>query len=171
MKGNFIYWAQALDNTSPDHIEAYGQTLSTDDTLGRQDAVSTISSVVKVGTRIYDQQGIQLTYDRCRFVIEVPTTERDHAGRIAPIICCGEYDLKNGDKLGALITFNLDAFAKRIGRNIRSEHNGLIQESFIVLKKKSLSKKLVMIVVTGIGILFLLSLAYWLITMGSAKNW
>ncbi|MDD2273244.1 MAG: hypothetical protein PHP95_14435 [Desulfuromonadaceae bacterium] len=169
MKESFIYWAQALDNSSPDHIEVHGQTLLPDDTVRRQEAVSLISGVVKAGSRVFDRRGVQLTCDGLRFVMEVPSMERDRSGRTAPIICSGDYDLKISKELSASVVAGLDDFAKRISRNILSEHFNLARESFEVLKKKSSTRRLVRVVVTGIMVLVLLSIAYWLWTMRSAN--
>jgi len=130
-----IFWAQALDNASPDHIDMRGEELSPDDTLRRQEAVSLVSGVVKAGSRIFDQRGVQLTEDGRHFVVEVPSAERDRAGRTAPVVCYGEYDSTVGDALGASVAVGLDDFAKRIGRNILPEHFELARESFAELEK------------------------------------
>ena len=101
MTEKLIFWAQALDNASPDHIEMRGHKLSPDDNVQRQKAVSLVSSVVKAGSRIFDRQGVQLTEDGRHFVVEVPSAERDDAGRTAPIVSYGDYDLTAVDAVGA----------------------------------------------------------------------
>lgn len=164
MTEKFIFWAQALDNASPDHIDMRGEELSPDDTVRRQEAVSLVSGVVKAGSRIFDQRGVQLTEDGRHFVVEVPSAERDRAGRTAPIVCYGDYDSAVGDALGALVAVGLDDFAKRIGRNIHPEHFELARESFAVLKKKSSTRKLERVVAIGAAALVLLALVYWLVS-------
>lgn len=141
MTEKLIFWAQALDNTSPDHIDMLGEELSPNDPVRRQEAVSLVYSVVKVGTRIFDHRGVRLTKNGRHFVVEVPAAERDCAGRTAPIICYGDYDPTTGDALGAAVVAGLDTFAKQIGRNIFPEHLGLARESFAALKKKILDEE------------------------------
>lgn len=168
MTAKLIFWAQALDNSTPDHIELLGEQLAPDDSTKRQEAVSLVSGVVKIGSRIFDQRGAQLTEDGRRFVVEVPSLERDRAGRAAPIVCCGDYDSTVGDTFGAYVVVELNDFAKRIGRNILPEHCELVRESFRVLKKKSSTRRLVRLVGTGAVLLSVLALAYWVIsTIGS----
>ena len=167
MTEKLIFWAQALDNASPDHIEMRGEELSPDDTVRRQEAVSLVSGVVKAGSRIFDQRGVQLTEDGRHFVVEVPSAERDRAGRTAPLVCYGDYDSTVGDALGASVAVGLDDFAKRIGRNILPEHFELARESFAVLKKKSSTRKLERVVAIGAVALALLAQAYWLVSRAS----
>jgi hypothetical protein len=139
----FIFWAQALDNASPDHIEMEGEELSPDDTRRRQDAVSRVNRVCKTGKTIFNQHGVQLTADRQHFVIEVPSAERDRAGRIAPIVCYGDYnDSTVGDALGASVAVALDDFAKRIGRNILPEHFDLVRASIERLCGRRLARNI-----------------------------
>lgn len=162
-----MFWAQALDNASPDHIDMRGEELSPDDTVRRQEAVSLVSSVVKTGSRIFDQQGVRLTEDGQHFVVEVLSAERDRAGRTAPIVCYGDYDPTLVDALGASVAVGLDDFAKRIGRNILPEHFELARKSFAALKKKSSTRKLERVVAIGAVATAVLALAYWLISRTS----
>lgn len=62
-------------------------------TANRQRAVSLMSSIVKAGSEVFDRDNVRITVDSRRFVVAVPSDERDCAGRIAPIVCCGEYNL------------------------------------------------------------------------------
>ncbi len=165
MTDKSIFWAQALDNASPDHIETHGEELPPDDTARRQEAVSLVSNVVKAGVRVFDRRGVQLTEDGRHFVVEVPSAERDRAGRTAPIVCYGDYDSTVGDDgLGASVAVGLDDFARRIGRTILLEHFELARESFAELKKKSSTRKLVRLVTLGAVAFALLALAYWLVS-------
>ena len=166
MTGKLIFWAQALDNASPDHFEMRGEELLSDDAVRRQEAVSLVSDVVKAGTRIFDAQGVQLTEDGRHFVVELPSAELDRAGRRAPIVCYGEYGSRVGDTLWASVAVGLDDFAKRIGRNISPEHFELARESFETLKKKSSTRSLGRAVWIGAAALVLLALAYWLVSRG-----
>lgn len=166
MTEKFIFWAQALDNSSPDHIEVHGQGLSPDDGARRQKAVSLVSSVVKAGTRVFDSGAVQLTADRNHFVIEVPSAQRDRAGRTAPIVCYGDYDSMVGEALGDSVAVALAEFAERIGRRLQAEHLELARGSFAALKKKSSTRRLARVIGIAAVALAVLALSYWLASRG-----
>ena len=165
MTDKFILWAQALDNTAPDHFDLYGKSLDPEDTVRRQEAVSKVSSVIKNGVRLIEESSVLLTADASHFVIEVPSAQRDCAGRTAPIVCYGNYQTTAGDVLGKSVSDELEDFAKRIGRTLQQEHFELARSSFETLKKKSSTKKLVSMV--GAAGLVLLAVVFWLVL----KNW
>lgn len=165
MTAQLIFWAQALDNASPDHIDISGARLSPDDVVRRQEAVSLVSNVIKAGIRIFDDSGVQLTEDGRHFVVEVPSAERDRAGRVAPIICYGAYDELVGDALASSVVDGFDDFAQRIDRNILPAHSELVRESFIELKKKSSTRRIVRVAGAAgavIAAFVLLALVHWL---------
>ena len=166
MTEKFIFWAQALDNASPDHFEVGGEELSVDDSARRQEGVSSVSTVIKKGTRIYDVNGVLLTADDRHFVLEVPSAQRDRAGRAAPIVCYGDFDATVGDALGTSAAVAVDDFAKRIGRTLQPEHVELARASFEALKKKSSTKnheRATGMVEEDLELSFI---AYWLAQMG-----
>ncbi len=176
MKEKFIFWAQALDNTSPDHFYARGDELSVDDSARRQEAVSLVSSVIKNGKHVYEDGGVLLTADAHHFVIECPSAQRDRAGRIAPIVCYGEYNSAVGDELVTSVPVALEHFAKRIGRTVQPDHLKLVDTAFkYLVEKKSpykrvdrfLKKKIsttkIERIMIGAGALTLLAAAlYWM---------
>ena len=159
---NLTFWAQALDNSSPDHLDLKGEVLSPDDTIRRQKVVSLVSTVVKVGSRVFEVRGIQLTADGSHFVVEVPSSQRDSAGRTAPIVCYGYYDLTVIDTLAESVATGLEDFAKRIGRCLQPDNFGVAREAFAALKKKSLTQKRLRMVRAGGAALVLIGLMYWL---------
>lgn len=162
MKGKLILWAQALDNTSSDHIQVRGKALNSEDIILRQEAVSLVSSVIKGGARIFDVKGVLLTADDKHFVVEVPSAQRDSAGRTAPIVCYGDYDATFGDALVTSTLVALDEFVKCIGRTLHPEHLDLARKSFETLKKKSSMTKLVRVGLIGaVGFVI-----YWLLRKG-----
>jgi hypothetical protein len=130
------FWAQALDNLSADNIEVCGWQ---GETLSRQQVVSLITSVVRSGTRIFDELGVQLTADSYRFVLEVPCVQRDQGGRVAPIVCLGEYAFYpfEYDERGKSTVEALDAFAKSIGREIERQKSECALKAFDVLEDRS----------------------------------
>lgn len=136
MKLGVTFWAQALDNVSPDAIEFSGETLAPDDSARRQKVVSSVSLTVRNGREIFDSDGVRLIVDRQHFVMEVNSAERDQAGRIAPIVCFGHYDQGDVGSISSEVSLGLAAFAKQIGRNIESAQHEAILASFAQLKKK-----------------------------------
>lgn len=166
MTSGFILWAQALDNSSPDHIAVRGAALDAEDSLRRQEAVSLVSHVIKDGVRIFESRGVRLTADNRHFIVEIPSAQRDLAGRTAPIVCCGEYDSSFEETLGAKVADTLNEFARRIGRNLHSEQLELVRGSFAELKKKLLRRTLVRAATRTATVLALLMLTYWLASKG-----
>jgi hypothetical protein len=167
MTENLVYWAQALDNASPDQIDLRGEELSSEDTIRRQEAVSMVSSVVKSGWRIFSEGGVQLTADGHRFVAEVPSAQRDEAGRIAPIVCCGEYGNRIDEVFVESVAVGIDDFAHRIGRTIDPEHFKITRRAFAVLKKKASMRKRVRVFGIGALAFVLLALVYVFTSRGS----
>lgn len=158
-----VFWAQALDNSSPDHIYMHGEPLSPSDSARRQEAVSLVSGVVKTGVRVFESHGMSLTADEGHFVVEILSAQRDQAGRTAPLVCYGKYDSTMTASFGALVAGDLNDFAERIGRSLQPGHFELARESFVVLKKKLLRKKLVRVLGIAAAFLVLLLVAYYLL--------
>src|SRR5688572_7500316 len=162
-----VYWAQALDNASPDHIDLLGEELFPEDTVRRQEAVSLVSSVVKSGWRIFSEGGVQLTVDGHRFVLEVFSRQYDEAGRTAPIVCSGEYGSRVDEAFLDSVVVGIDDFAHRVGRTIHPEHFEITRRAFGRLKKKASTRRLVYVVGIGALALALLTLIYALTPRGS----
>lgn len=157
MTENLVYWAQALDNTSPDHIYLRGDELHPTDAGRRQEAVSLVSSVIKSGSRIFSDKGVLLTKDDDRFVLEVPSQQLDRVGRIAPIVCCGEYGANIDDSFVENVIAGIEKFTSDIERTIRPAEIETMKYAFAVLKIKSSTKRRVRVI--GILTLSLVLLA------------
>ncbi len=166
MTENLVYWAQALDNTSPDHIVLRGKEVSPEDATNRQEAVALVSHVIKSGTRVFDHGGVRLTVNEHRFVVEVLSQEHDQAGRTAPIVCCGEYDSPVDEVLGASVVAGIDDFAKHIGRTIRLDHFDMTRQAFGDLKKKASTKAFARMVGAALLAVTLVIVVYLLISRG-----
>lgn len=160
MTNKFIFWAQAIDNTLPDHIECGGELLAPAEVERRQQAVSNVSGVIKAGNKIFDENGVRLTVDKGRFVLEVFSVERDIAGRLAPIVCFSSYDSTDIDTYSATVISCLEDFAKRIERNIPAAHQLLVKNSFKELKKKSWAAPIVRTAWMSLVMLALFMLVY-----------
>lgn len=148
MNKKSIFWAQALDNSSPDHIEIGGEKLRSDDLLNRQKAVSLVSQVIKSGACVFSERGVRLTADNQHFVVEVLSVQQDRAGRAAPIICYGDVVMT-----AETVTEGINKFANQIDRSLQSEHLELVQKSFVILKKKFRVKKIVRMAAIVVAVL------------------
>lgn len=132
----FSYWAQALDNTSPDHIVLNDVDTLPDDQASRQQVVEMVSAVTEHGMTVFDYGGIQLTANSHEFVIEIPAEQHDVIGRIAPLTCYGHFEDSELDGLNPIVKDGLSAFAKSIGRTLSPECLILIDDAIATLKKK-----------------------------------
>ena len=76
MTKDVIFWAQALDNVSPDHIAVNGETLSEADTARRQNAVSAVSQVALSSLATVDCGDVRVSVGKHRFVVESSVSGR-----------------------------------------------------------------------------------------------
>jgi len=82
------FWAQSLDNRSPDVIFRDGEELSDDES--RQKLVSEIYEVPKSDIEaLLADSSVTVRYSDPRFVIEAIPTEKDQVNRLAPIVIYG----------------------------------------------------------------------------------
>lgn len=130
MTKDVILWAQALDNVSPDHIAVNGQTLGAADPKSRQNAVSAVSQVSLSSLTTVNCGDVRLSVSKDRFVVEVPSTERDEVGRIALVICCGSYQLKDLDRSGEAVVRDITKFAQHIGRTLAPDQLECVRRAF-----------------------------------------
>lgn len=82
------FWAQSLDNQSPDILVKYGEELSNDKL--RQELVSEINEVTTKKEISPSDSSVTIRYSDPKFVIEAIPTEKDQVNRIAPIVIYGE---------------------------------------------------------------------------------
>lgn len=85
---NIYFWAQSLDNQSPDVIFKDGEELSNDEL--RQKLVSEIYEVPKSNIEVLNiDSSVTVRCSYPKFVIEAIPTEKDQVNRLAPIIIYG----------------------------------------------------------------------------------
>jgi len=86
---NLSFWAQSLDNLSPDVIFRDGEELSDDES--RQKLVSEIYEIPKINIEVLPTDSIvTIRYSYPKFVIEAIPTEKDQVNRLAPVVIYGE---------------------------------------------------------------------------------
>jgi len=161
------FWAQALDNASPDLIELRGQVAAPSDEASRQEVARLVSTVISAGTRVYEEDGLQLTADRRSFVLEVPSAEQDRVGRSAPIVSHGELLQPIDDSYVAAVVVEVARFAAGIDRSIEISRRAEIGAAFESLKKKrSSTRKLHMVSFVSV-----VALALLLFSLGAFLGW
>lgn len=131
------FWAQSLDNVSPDLIEIDmdGQILEPN-LLEREDIVNTISRIslsrrVEVSTKfvtiyVYDSD----------FILKTFPEKRDQAQRRSPIIAYGTLPEKITDPWVLDFTKSLYSFGDRIGRPLESKIQAEIDDDFIRIQNR-----------------------------------
>jgi hypothetical protein len=134
MSGPLKFQAQALDNTSPDHYQIGDELLSAEDQARRCQVTDMISEVAREGTPDLQADGAELIVKGLCFLVQVYSEQLDHAGRRAPILCCGEFS--RSDDPDAIIQAIHD-FAAKIGRTVDPGHIKAIKGRLAGLKKKA----------------------------------
>lgn len=135
MMQKLSFWAQALDNTTPDLIDLDGESLLPSEVVKREEVATRVSNVVEMGSRIFESGDFQLTCDREHFVLEVPSVQHDDLGRIAPIVCLGRIDALD-DASVVDIFAGTQQFAHRIGRTLPPDCAELTTVAIDRIKKK-----------------------------------
>ena len=128
------FWAQALDNTSPDHFMQDEHMLD-DDSQGRQGIAQSVSRVKSNGSRAYDESGVILVVHRTEFVLEFPCEERDDSGRVSPIVCHGTFGDRASAELNAFVINEAKRFALEAHRPLSEATQSNMTEALGALKK------------------------------------
>jgi hypothetical protein len=136
MSLGFVLWAQALDNAGPDHLQVDGVEIGPDDS-GRAGAIARVSNVVHRARNRASHGDVRRTDDGTDMVLEIPSLERDVAGRIAPMVCCGRIAAMRRDPAGVVDT--VEQFAGHIGRSIGpAQRNAVLA---LIEEKKSADER------------------------------
>lgn len=134
MPNHFSFWAQALDNTSPDHFYHEGIELPADEKAKRREVVVLVSNVIKQGHKKYDDGGVLLTSDHRAFVLEVPVLEQDVLGRGGAITAYGPI---SSNEMEVSFLRELNAFATDVGRSFLPDTLERVHGALIFLGKNN----------------------------------
>jgi hypothetical protein len=86
---NLSFWAQSLDNKSPDIIFSNEKELEDE---SRQKLVSEIYAVPKNKIEtLSPKSSVNIRYGDQKFVMEVIPTEKDQLNRLAPVVVYGQF--------------------------------------------------------------------------------
>lgn len=111
-----FFWAQSLDNQSPDFIYEREKKIPETDRKKRRDIVKRISEVTAEGRVLYDRQNVTIQVLENESVLTVRGTERDVAGRAAPVTCLAKIP-SQADQIRRVVA-EVKTFFENIGRNI-----------------------------------------------------
>jgi len=166
MNAEHVYFfAQSLDNKSPDIIAVGRKLLSTEDTLVRDQAMGKMTTISSKGEVVYRSNAgeVSAILDQSgeAFLLEIVPLEKDTIGRKAPIICFGDIpDASNENWIVSLVS-ELNNFIDEVGRKTNSENDKWIREALhglIKKKQKSLNKN-VKVFIAGMTVVYLWFLA------------
>jgi hypothetical protein len=85
------FWAQSLDNESPNSITLDGKALSPSEEKTRQEIISDIYNIASEKTKIKSLSDVTMYSKASKFVFEVIPLEKDVAERLSPIIVLGDF--------------------------------------------------------------------------------
>lgn len=161
---DLFFWAQSLDNQSPDVIFKGGEELS-DDEL-RQKLVSDIYEVPKSNIeRLTADSSVTVRCSYPKFIIEAIPTEKDQVNRLAPIIVYGKLPSNGSEVWSKEVCSEIKDFvSSRLKRTLDS--NALVAiENWL---NETLKKKKADLQVIPLNIIkrFLVRLISWLKSIG-----
>lgn len=113
------FYAQSLDDRSPDHVEVNNRLLTEDDEC--QDLAQKISEVSLNGDEVFSKNWHSAFLLDNKFLLETPSDERDDADRIAPILCYGHVPDEPPVSWSIDVVNAMVRFAERIGRKVSDD--------------------------------------------------
>lgn len=144
-----VFQAQALDNTSSDHLQL-AESRSELSAQAREQAVAFVSSVSSGGSVLFSQDGVKLFANGNFAVLQVISEERDRLGRMAPVVCCLEHIQGEGsveDVWGAM-----ESFAQSIGRSFSDPKRLAAREALSMFAKKPQGRGCLALLLPGLGL-------------------
>jgi hypothetical protein len=136
-QNNWVFKAQALDNVSPDHYQVGEQIIGSDDQRQRAAVSARISEIALQGKVVVKTDDIEIILYRHdgiqSILVQIYSDQRDVAGRIAPIVCCG--DISCGADLSGIV-LAIIRFARNIGRTVDRERHIHLDAKLAALSTK-----------------------------------
>ena len=132
------FQAQSLDNLALDPMEVNGCPLEEKDKEERKRLVQRIDQVSKSGTRVFSEGSISAFRLGNEFILEIPSDQKDSAGRIAPIICYGHVSRESEKSWPDEVVSAIRDFANRIGRGVSDQ--AAVRRGIEAVKKNWISR-------------------------------
>jgi len=139
-----VFQAQALDNSSPDHLRLAANGVELRSPV-REQAYSGMVDISTQGTVLFAQDGVKLFVKGNAAVLQIVAEERDHSGRLAPVVCWVEQDAEQGleeNNVDAVLG-SFERFAITIGRSFSETKRLAAREALELLAKKRPSQSLI----------------------------
>lgn len=154
---SFFFWAQSLDNSSPDYIYVDRKALNPKKySAERRKVVSQISNVTKNVDAIATGKNVKIFIGKEEFALSIILPEVDELNRKAPILCYSKLPDPGDQYFSKRALLFIHEFVEGIGRTLP---NSTTDEIFAALslakKKRTLSGRTI---VVGLLILFILLL-------------
>lgn len=167
MQKSISFWAQNLDNTSPDHMQHRGVVLDESQQTERQNLAYDISKLSANTKPFFKSPNISVFINGNKFVFSILTKQKDNAGRLATIVGYAQLDnaVTKQDWPHETVS-ELEAFAKLINRTIAKGALKELETVLVKLKKKTLFtlRKIIIILVLLAVMLILLGSILLLVT-------
>ena len=131
------FFAQSLDNQSPDHIDVNKRALTEDPE--RQKVAQQISRVSLRGTQVFSADWHSAFLFGNEFLLQTPSDQLDDADRISRVTCYGRVPDEPLDSWPRDVVKAVVGFAERIGRTISDDNQEMVRlgvEAIIAAKKK-----------------------------------
>ena len=136
MSGDLNCLAQALDNTSASPVYVGGKEISEYEIEQRQQAYERANTISQNGQLVFEEGNVLLWTCPEEFLIQVPMVERDIAGRVSPISCCGYWEDSDADDMAETVIRELEAFCRQIRRVLADGADETVREAFKSATKK-----------------------------------
>lgn len=139
-----VFQAQALDNSSSDYLRLAEHSAELRSPI-REQTYSGMASISAQGTVLFAQDGVKLFVKGNAAVLQVVAEERDHAGRLAPVVCWVEQDTEQSSRASGVdaVWTSLEQFATAIGRSFSEPKRLAAREALELLAKKQPSQGLI----------------------------
>lgn len=134
MKYRVIFWAQALDNRSPDQVEMNGELISSDSPALRSELVSFAARKMNHGIARSSSQDIRFASSPLYIALQARSADRDSLGRSSYVVCCAR---KNAFASGNELRKELLRFASSIGRTMDAVVLDQLESIFDTIKKNN----------------------------------
>lgn len=160
------FWAQALDNRSPDLMRLGGKDLPPGHP-SRDEVASRASDISMHGDLLHQTEAVRLTARGDAFLLVVVPEAKDVDGRLSPISIVGRglpSDPRDVPALVEHIRTELTAFASSSGRPLQSALSAALRQAFEAsAQKKKPSTRLVITAVLILAAFF----AAWVVFSSS----
>jgi hypothetical protein len=145
------FWAQSLDNESPNSMTLDGKALSPSEEEARQKIISDIYGIVSEKTKIKSLSDVTMYRKASKFVFEVIPLEKDVAERLSPIIVLGDFPDKNetldvwvNNVCDQLLQFTSEVMGRTLsGTTLTTFRNWLTSETLGSKKKQEQTQEAV----------------------------